>query len=298
MDARPALKLAIMNDLHVGVDADGGNGFQNPFLTDDARETVAATVASINRRQPDLVLIPGDLTHNAAEDELAEVLAYLNELCCPFVVCKGNHDRETPEAAIRFDRALGKNAQAGILCRDDLNLPQGTAILVLESSWKHESPPYPDGPQPLAVLDEGVAEQAMKELDRLRPDRLLVVSHYPLVSHAIYATANNLKYGGHVRRGDELLKELCARAGTVILFCGHNHYHHILAEENWLQCATAALVEYPAEFRLATITGDSVTISTHAGAQAAVDLAPAPGCPWVHGRPEDRERVWRPGRAG
>jgi predicted MPP superfamily phosphohydrolase len=285
-----------MNDLHVGVDV--GSGFQNPFLTDDARETVAAAVAAINRLEPDLVLVPGDLTQNAAVGELAEVLSYLNGLCCPFVVCKGNHDRETSEAAQRFDRALGQNAQSGILQRADLNLPQGMAILVLESSWKREGPPYPDGPQPLAVLDEGIAEHALNELDRLQPEWLLVVSHYPLVTQATYATANNLKYGGHVRGGDKLLKELRARVGAVVVFCGHNHYHHILTGENWLQCATGALVEYPAGFRLVTIADDVVTLSTHPGAQAAVDAAPAPECPRVYGRPEDRELIWRPDRKG
>ncbi|CAN5203718.1 hypothetical protein BH23CHL1_BH23CHL1_26580 [soil metagenome] len=295
MDTRPALKLAIMTDLHVGIDA--GSGFQNPFLTDDARETVAATVAAVNQRKPDLVLIPGDLTHNATENELAEVLAYLNELCCPFVVCKGNHDRETPAAAQRFDRALGKNAQPGIVQRADLNLPPGMVILVLESSWKRAGPPYPDGPQPLAVLDDGIAEHAIHELVQLRPEWLLIVSHYPLVSQVIHSTTSNLKYGGHIRGGDELLKQLRARAGAVILFSGHNHYHHILEDENWLQCATGALVEYPAEFRLVTIVDDSVMISTHAGAPAAVAAAPEPGCPSVRGRTEDRERIWRPNRA-
>lgn len=294
MDARSSLKLAIMNDLHVGVDT--GNGFQNPFLTSDARETVAATVAAINRRQPDLVLIPGDLTHNAAEGELAEVLSYLSALRCPFVVCKGNHDRETPESAQRFDRALGKNAQPGIVHRADLNLPEGMAILVLESSWKREVPPDPGSPQPLAVLDEGLVEQALKELERQRPEWLLVVSHYPLVSQALHATARNLKYGGHIRGGDELLKQLRAHAGAVACFCGHNHYHHLMAGENWLQCVTGAMVEYPAEFRLVTIAGDNVTIVTHAGAPSAVAAAPAPECPQVHGRPTDRELIWRPGR--
>ncbi len=292
MSKELSLKLAIMNDLHVG--AVEGGGFQNQFLTGDARKTVATTVAAINTHTPDLVLIPGDLTNNATEDELAEVLSYLNGLCCPFVVCKGNHDRESTESAHRFDRALGKNAQPGIVYPSGLNLPEDVAILVLESSWTNEGPPYPEGPQPLAVLDEGLIERALDELDRLRPEWLLVVSHYPLVSQALDAARNDLKYGGHVRGGDRVMNELTARAGAVICFCAHNHYHHILADHNWLQCATGALIEYPAEFRLVTIAAGAVTISTHTGAQAAVDAAPQPEHPQVHGRPEDREHIWRP----
>lgn len=293
MNAPPTLNLAVMNDLHVGVEA--GDVFQNSALTADARKTVAAAVAAINLQQPDLVLIPGDLTHNASEDELTEVLSYLNTLRCPFVVCKGNHDRETPEAAQRFDRALGNNVQPGVVQRADLNLPNGVAILVLESSWKHEEPPGPDSPPTLALLDKGLVEQALNGLDRQRPEWLLVVSHYPLVSQATHARANNLKYAGHVNGGDTLLNELSARAGAVVCFCGHNHYHHILPGENWLQCATGAMVEYPAEFRLVTIADNSVTISTHAGAPSTVAAAPEPAHPQVHGRPEDCEHIWQPG---
>lgn len=293
MNTQPTLKLAIMNDLHVGVRA--GGSFQNPVLSGDARKTVAAAVAAINLEQPDLVLIPGDLTHNAAEDELAEVLSYLNALCCQFVVCKGNHDRETTEAAQRFDLALGKSAQPGIVQRADLNLPGGVAILVLESSWEPKDPPDPANPQPLAVLDEGLAKKALTELARQQPEWLLVVSHYPLVSQATYTTETGLKYAGHVRGGEELLTALSARVGAVVCFCGHNHYHHILAGENWLQCATGAMIEYPAEFRLVTIAANSVTVSTHAGAPTAVAAAPEPVCPSVHGRLGDRELTWRPG---
>lgn len=292
MGAQASLRFAIMNDLHVGVDT--GGGFQNPFLTGDARTTVAATVAAINRQQPDFVLVPGDLTSNATERELAEVLGYLDGLCCPFVVCKGNHDRESPEAARRFNAAFGERAQAGVVQREVLNLPASVAILVLESSWNHASPPYPEGPLPLAVLDEGLAEGALNELERRRPEWLLVVSHYPMMSQTAYAARNQLKYAGHVEGGEELLKELSARAGAVVCFCAHNHYHHIMARDNWLQCATGALVEYPAEYRLVTIAEGCLSISTHAGAQAAVDAAPAPQRPQVQGRPEDRKLFWQP----
>ncbi|CAN5725507.1 hypothetical protein BH20CHL1_BH20CHL1_07070 [soil metagenome] len=287
MDIRPSLRLAIMNDLHVGSGGSVG-GFQNPFLTGDARQTVAATVAAINRQQPELVLIPGDLTSNASEAELGEVLGYLNELHCPFVVCKGNHDRESPEASQRFDAAFGKRAQAGLIRHEELTLPEGVALLVLESSWKHE------GLSPLATLDEGLVEQALDELDSQRPQLLLVLTHYPLKSQAQYAADQGLKYGGHVRGGDVLLNELQKRAGAVVCFCGHNHYHHIMAGDTWLQCAIAAIVEFPSEYRLATIGGDDVTISTHTGVKDSVRRPAGLGCPQVVGRPEDREFIWRP----
>lgn len=291
MESRPVFSIAVMNDLHIG--GAPSHGFQNRFLTDDAGATVAATVASINEHRPDLVLIPGDLTHNASDEELTDVLSHLNGLCCPFVACHGNHDRETPQSARRFDRALGINAGPGIVVRDDLRLPDDIAILVLESSWGSGGNPYtPDAP-PLAMLDDGIIETALSVLQQRRPAWLLVVSHYPLVSQAEYVSANQGRYAGHVEGGDDLMMELCDRAGAVVCFCGHNHYHHILTGARWLQCATGALAEYPAEYRLASIADGTITISTAAGAESIVAAASAPDARWVHGRPQDRAIIWR-----
>ena len=293
MTATPALRLAVMNDLHVG--GPEGGGFQNTFLTTDAAALLAPTVAAINATDPGLVLIPGDLTHDATTDQLSTVLACLNDLDCPFVACRGNHDRETPEAAGRFDRMVGNAARPGVITGSGINLPDGVAVLVLESSWQKAGQPYVPGHPPLAVLDEGVAQQAFADLDRLRPEWLLVVSHYPLISQAGYVDVMEGRYAGHVEGGEDLLRELAARAGAVVAFCGHNHYHHILSGGRWLQCSTAALAEYPAEFRSVLIEDGCMTVSTATGAHDLLQRSPAPQHPWVRGRDEDREITWRPG---
>ena len=53
------LRLAVLTDLHVG--GRFGQGFQNPFLTEDARLTAGATAARVREARPDLVLVSGDL---------------------------------------------------------------------------------------------------------------------------------------------------------------------------------------------------------------------------------------------
>jgi predicted MPP superfamily phosphohydrolase len=287
----PALKLAVMNDLHVG--GPQGGGFQNPFLTTDAASLIAPAVEAINAFSPDLVLIPGDLTHDATLEQLRQVLRCLDDLNAPFLACRGNHDRETGESKERFDLALGARARAGITAGSDAGLTDATAILVLESSWHKDGQPYePDNP-PLAVIDDGLAEQVLTDLDRIRPDLLLVVSHYPLISQADYVHISDGRYAGHVEGGGNFIRELTDRAGAVVVFCGHNHYHHIMCGERWLQCATGALIEYPAEFRLVTIENGSITIETTTAAQEVLAKAPTPKHPWVHGRPEDRQVIWR-----
>lgn len=291
MNDVPALKLAVMNDLHVG--GPRGGGFQNPFLTTDAARLLSAAVAAVNRSEPDLVLVPGDLTHDATQPQLDLVLACLHGLHAPFVACKGNHDRETPEAASRFGRALGTHAHPGIRKGSALGMTDATAVLVLESSWREDGQPYePDDP-PLASIDTGLAEQALADLDRIVPETLLVLSHYPLVSQAAYVRGAGGRYAGHVSGGEAFLTALTERAGQVVVFCGHNHFHHVVRGGRWLQCATGALAEYPAEFRLVTVDNGGVTIETVTAARDVLDEAPAPEHPWVHGRPEDREVTWR-----
>jgi len=50
-------------------------------------------VRDINRLEPDLVVVPGDLTANGYPDELDQAYAHIQELHCPeVIVIPGNHD--------------------------------------------------------------------------------------------------------------------------------------------------------------------------------------------------------------
>jgi DNA repair exonuclease SbcCD nuclease subunit len=291
MQSLPELSIGVLNDIHVGGPV--GGGFQNTFLTADATEILKPAVDAINHAGVDLTLIPGDLTHDATGEQLSSLSRCLHKLNAPFMACKGNHDRESSEGAARFDEAINTSARAGITWGERLGLAQEVAILVLESSWKKDGQPYePDNP-PLAIVDDGLIEQVLSDLDRRKPQLLLVVSHYPLVSQAEYVATVRGNYAGHVEGGDELITQLVARAGTVLCFCGHNHYHHIMAGERWLQCGTGALLEYPAEFRIVTVRDNQVTVTTSTAARSLLKRAPAPAHEWVAGRAQDREITWR-----
>lgn len=287
----PAVTIAVMNDLHMGGTV--GTGFQNPLMVADGRTIVNPAVDAINQANPDLVLIAGDLTQNASEEELGVITGCLARLNAPWVACKGNHDRETPEASARFTAAIGEHFRPGITRGSELGLSDDITLLVLDSQWGNDAALSPEGVQ-LAVPDSQLVEAALAELDRLSPALLVVVSHYPLVSQSAYVETNNGKYAGHVLNGEEILTNLTNRAGTVICFCGHNHYHHITSGERWLQCATGAMAEYPSEYRLVTIAGNAVQISTASASAEILAAAGEPNTPWVAGRPEDREFTWRP----
>src|SRR6476619_5280101 len=62
---------------------------------------LSAAVEEINRmtRQPDLVLLTGDVTHSASAAEWAECKDRLAALAAPWTAIPGNHDRGIAELA-------------------------------------------------------------------------------------------------------------------------------------------------------------------------------------------------------
>jgi predicted phosphodiesterase len=285
-----SLRIAVLNDLHVGGQL--GGGFQNPFLSADPALTVAPTVERIRAAMPDLVLVPGDLTHNAADAELAEVRDCLDSVGAPYIVCRGNHDCETMAARSRFDAAFTGRERAQQPRMLDLPGAEGVAVLAVEASWDSEEGLDAERP-PLAQRED--TGQALAGLDRLRPEWLFVLCHYPFLSQAEYPLSHGGPYAGHVEHGAALLEELLARCSAVVLLVGHNHYHHVMAGGRWLQIATGAIIEYPSEWRLVTLTDGSLTAEALPGGVPAVEAAPPPRAPWVSGRPQDRAFSWRPG---
>lgn len=83
--------IAQLSDVHIGGPTAGSG------------DRLSAAVDGINEmgRQPDLVLLTGDNTHNGTEAEWAEFTARMNHLRAPWLAISGNHDpsRECPVPA-------------------------------------------------------------------------------------------------------------------------------------------------------------------------------------------------------
>ncbi len=81
--------IAQLSDVHVG-GPEAGSG-----------ERLSAAVDEINRmtRQPDLVLLTGDVTHSGSAAEWAECKDRLAALTAPWTAIPGNHDRGIAELA-------------------------------------------------------------------------------------------------------------------------------------------------------------------------------------------------------
>jgi 3',5'-cyclic AMP phosphodiesterase CpdA len=288
MPSLPNLRLAVITDLHVGSDTSGS--WHNRYLSDDPADTTRAAVATLNAARPDAVLVLGDLAEHGAPQELAAARAALDGLQAPWLACRGNHDRPPGGDDSGFMQALGSHAQVGVVTADTLPMPDGVMALSFAADWAHE-----DGRWRVAI-PEAELRNALDALANTRPALLLALCHFPFVRQSDYVRARDPqgKNAGTLWEGEAALAELAARCDALLCLAGHQHFHHIATGANWLHCTTAALVEYPADYRLITIGPAGVQIETRPAAPEVVAAAPPPRVTWPAGRPQDRECVWRP----
>lgn len=284
----PRMRFAVVSDLHIG--ATTANRWHNRFLTDEPEATLAATVAAVNDQQPEFVLVTGDLSDTASERELRLARETLDGLAAPWIVSRGNHDQTAEGDSAAFQRLFGDRAPVGLVGDDLLPLPAGACLVSLDADWRTEDDQW------RVFLPDDHVDRAVSALSERQPDLLLIACHFPFVrqSDFIRSRAEDGKNAGTLWDGERALKRLAATAGTTLAFTGHQHFHHITTGERWLHCTTAALAEYPAEFRIVSTNPDGVQIRTLPGAPEIVAGAPVE-VTWVHGRTEDREVIWQPG---
>jgi predicted phosphodiesterase len=290
MEARMStLRIAHVTDLHVG--ATTANHWHNDFLSDQPEATAAATVAAVNRERPDVVLVTGDISDTATDEQLRGARQVLDGLDAPWIVCRGNHDVSPEGDRSRFDRAFGWRAPVGLVGSDTLPLPGGVALVVLDADWRTE------GDRWVVFVPEAQTDRLAARLARDRPELLLVVCHFPFVRQSDYIRSRDPegKNAGTLWHGEQALEQLARQAGTTICFTGHQHFHHIATGDGWLHCTTASLAEYPAEYRVVDIGPDDVTIGTRCAVPDLIAANP-PRVTWVRGREPDRELSWQPGR--
>jgi 3',5'-cyclic AMP phosphodiesterase CpdA len=280
-----AFRIGVISDAHVG--ATRQNRWHNQFLTDHPEETLASAVAALNRAQPDVVLVTGDLTDTASEGELATARRVLDALTIPWIACRGNHDQPASGDRAPFARAFGDRAPVGLVDHALLPLPDGVVALVLDAAWGR------DGDDWRVWIPEEQVAAAVAALEAARPAVALLVCHFPFVRQSEYIRSRDPqgKNAGTLWDGEAVLAALAPHTARLLCFTGHQHFHHLVTGGNWLHCTTASLAEYPAEYRLVTLTPDAVTIST---APAAPDIVAAnpPEVTWVRGREADRELTW------
>lgn len=197
---RNVARIAHLSDIHFGA--------HDPTI-------VAATEAWLQAQQPDLIIISGDLTQRAKENQFRQASAYLDRLRaagCPILVVPGNHDvplynilRRFAAPLDRYKRYINKD-----LCpwfeNDEvavLGLNTARSLTVKDGRISHDQ---------IAMLRDRFASVAPAKTR-------ILVTHHPLFAMPI---AEEGELSVAVGRHRDAI-EAVAKAGVHLALAGHFH---------------------------------------------------------------------------
>ncbi len=180
-------------------------------------ETMPAVLERVREVKADHILITGDLTTTAMEEEFRAAHRALSTLECnpsSLTIIPGNHDRYTRGATRGrlFEKYFGDYSPSGDypwlkwLARD-------TAILGLDAC-------RPRRISARGTIAAGQLEKAQELLNRFHPQikQLLIACHYPVA-----LPAGVIDPRGHGLEGREHLQRFLARQAPHLYFHGHIH---------------------------------------------------------------------------
>lgn len=242
-------------------------------------ELTDAFVQQVIKKQPDCLILSGDLTFNGAKkshEDFSAKLRRIDESGIPVLVLPGNHDlycyaaaqfsgngytlteRTTAEEFAALYHDLGFDMA---ISRDPYSLSYiaepiaGVRILMLDTNTQ--------------FMEGIVAQNTFSWLDSVLSDarqdgaKVIAVSHQNLYAHS------SLLYQGYVMVNASLLQSHYDKYGVAANLSGHLHIQHVLAPEGKTpEIATSSLAVSPCQYGVITLEGSSAHYKTE-----AVDVA-------------------------
>lgn len=301
-DKDPNYKYIIaMSDIHVMAPQlleQRGSAFdyylsQDPKLLEYSGEVLEYLVGETLQRNPDLVIIPGDLTKDGelvSHQLVVSILVRLRNAGIPVIVVPGNHDIDNPEgyyfngdntrpaerispeqfaalyADFGYNQAYAKDpASLSFVCE-----PLKGLVLLCIDTDKYEENLY---------IDKGDAKDYNQTSGRIRPATLtwmlaeadkaralgkqvVLVQHHNIVQH--YDAQATLQ-GDYIIDDYENVSLQLMQHGIHMAFTGHSHLQDIAqyrtiagnAEpDSLIDVATGSVVSYPNPWRTIKVSND------------------------------------------
>ena len=278
---RDALTVIVATDLHYLAPelTDHGPFFEQLISRSDGKvmayseELVEAFVSQVIDRQPDALILSGDLTFNgerASHEALARKLARVTEAGIPVLVIPGNHDLNS-RSAVRF-AGEGYERVDGVTAEDFSALYAAfgydAAISRDRASLSYIAEPA-QGLRVLMVDVNGVSRQGKVEartlewveerLAQAERDgcRVVAVSHQNLIDHS-----SLISEGFTIVNAGALLARY-ADAPVLCNLSGHIHMQHMGRSGSGLwDVATSSLAVSPNQYGVLTLTQSGLTYRT------------------------------------
>ncbi|RST18252.1 phosphodiesterase [Streptomyces sp. WAC05374] len=190
--------LAHISDLHL----DG---------TERATERAARVVAYLNglSRQPDAVLVTGDIADHGTPEQYAEAARLLAGLRAPALPCPGNHDDRAAYREVLLGEEGGEGGSGGTGPVNRLHRVAGHALLLMDSTIPGQDEGF---------LDDETLDWLTRTLDGLGGTPAVPAFHHPpALLHHPYVDSMN------VTNADRLAEVLEGRTTVPAILTGHAH---------------------------------------------------------------------------
>jgi 3',5'-cyclic AMP phosphodiesterase CpdA len=252
----------------------------NRILETRCVEIGAALVRTINRLEPEFVVHCGDFTGQSDLGSYALGVEIMNRLNSPWYVVPGNHDTSEPGVRVALAERCQQPGEDCYFARDLAGLRFIFLDVAYWTSTRGETTPYLDHER----FDRGeIAGMGLspQELPWLEQELAAASNPVVLVSHAPlgYQPSQPIKT---LPRGEppsqprtpvvDIMGDVLQRAAVRDLirrypkvkaaFAGHWHLCDMIREDGVAFCQTAALREYPFEFKLVTVESGRLAVTT------------------------------------
>jgi len=269
------------------------NGDRKLLLESDA--ILRQTVQYLLQENPDIVLIPGDLTKDGelvSHLGVAELLKPLREKGVKVLVIPGNHDVNNPEAVsfhgdtVRKEATISADDFAVIykdygygraVSRDEHSLSyvsepvNGLRVMCLDACRYYDNRFVSKGDEDDHCITHGAIRpetmawlRTEMQVAQILGKQVLVMIHHNVVEHFAHQGLFAVPYMVDDFRE---VQEKFIEYGINVLFTGHFHSSDISMVEgpngNCLyEVETGSIVTYPCPYRIVEMAGDSLYIET------------------------------------
>lgn len=288
-----------ISDPHLGSYRDGR--WNNGFICTMMPDVMRCLRNDLRDIKPDFILATGDLSSRATRDTMFAARDLMDWLGHPYYPMGGNHDFVAEESRAWFRDAFHAHLPNGRTFYSFTH--KGLHFAVLDAMWVWPDDSLKGVPPPgtTRISSEPGEERGrwaipLEQLAWLDADLrvheaqpAIVSCHYPAIGVPDRLQRPGLAFAGSLDNGDEL-RSLLARHGNVrAMMCGHLHMNIIEVVDGITHVVTAALPEYPVEFREIAVHEDRIEITTRGlsdpsfAARSLID-----DNTWTAGEPRDR----------
>lgn len=232
-----ALRLGVLGDVHLTSSPTACGSWHNPYDFAGLPERLTEAVQAFQTAQVDAVCLIGDLTHHGSPDGLGPLAQALGRLDVPVLAVAGNHD------------AGGQQMLAEALSVVRPATPAGQRI----AGWRIA------GIQVAPGGWFGARAEAPPATEEWGSEPVVLLSHFPLLSHAVGLAEFGMPYPGDLLGREALEQTLTARPAPTVVLSGHIHARASSHHGGVLQIIQGALVEAPYECTVTELTPTSVT---------------------------------------